>query len=358
MPSLRGGFNNKEESMTAIPEPEQSIASKIDKAHEQRQEPPRPHLGASQLGHPCDRWLWLSFRWAVIEKFPGRVLRLFRRGHMEEPTIVSDLRAIGIDIQNTGTRQAQVDFGSHVAGSIDGIIHSGVPEAPRKKHLAEFKTHAQKSFDDLKKNGVQKSKPIHWAQMQVYMLGKQVDRALYIAINKNTDEIYTERVQLDQKAAKQLVERGKRIALAERMPEPCPGASPDWYQCKYCPAHSFCNDNQLTDEVNCRTCAHVTPKADSTWHCARHDAGNIPVEFQRQGCECHVLHPDLVPWQRVESPNQWEAIYMINGREICNGEPDAKVFGSKELISNLDACLSDDEFIAEVRDRMSGRIVG
>ena len=34
------------------------------------QELPRTHLGISQVGHPCERYLWLSFRWPVIEKFP------------------------------------------------------------------------------------------------------------------------------------------------------------------------------------------------------------------------------------------------------------------------------------------------
>ena len=50
-----------------IPEPNISIANLIDKKVEEGQEAPRAHLGASLLGHPCDRYLWLMFRWAVIE---------------------------------------------------------------------------------------------------------------------------------------------------------------------------------------------------------------------------------------------------------------------------------------------------
>ena len=59
-----------------IPEPNHSIQALIDKHHESLAEPPRPHMGCSQLGHPCDRWLWLSFRWAIQPQFPGRILRL------------------------------------------------------------------------------------------------------------------------------------------------------------------------------------------------------------------------------------------------------------------------------------------
>ena len=138
----------------------------IDKYHESRQEPPRFHLGGSLIGHKCERYLWLSFRWAVIEKFEGRLLRLFRRGQLEETQIIKDLRSIGVDIRST---QDKVDFGKHFSGSVDGIIYSGLSES-NKKHVAEFKTHSRKSFDDLESKGLEKSKPMHYAQMQVYML--------------------------------------------------------------------------------------------------------------------------------------------------------------------------------------------
>ena len=104
-----------------IPEPEITITSLIDAAHEERLEKPRPHMGASTLGHHCERWLWLSFRWAVQEQFKGRILRLFRRGFNEEATIISDLRAIGLDVRKVSA-QHRVDFGSHVSGSLDAII--------------------------------------------------------------------------------------------------------------------------------------------------------------------------------------------------------------------------------------------
>ena len=264
-----------------IPESDHSIQALIDKHHEQKAEPPRPHLGVSTLGHVCDRWLWLSFRWAVQPKFPGRILRLFRRGHQEETNIIADLRAIGVDIRKMST-QHRVDFGSHVSGSLDGIIEKGVPEAPKAQHVAEFKTHSKKSFDDMVKNGVEKSKPEHFVQMQVYMHGTGIERALYFAICKDNDQIYTERVKYDKEIAEKYVRRGHYIALSERMPPPI-SEDPSWYQCKFCDAHKFCHESKTTEHANCRTCAHATPKSDSTWHCARWD-DSIPLDAQRTGC--------------------------------------------------------------------------
>lgn len=341
-----------------IPEPINSLSALIDKAHEDRQEPPRPHLGASLLGHPCDRWLWLSFRWSVIEKFQGRILRLFRRGQNEEAQIVSDLRAIGINIVSTGGAQSRVDFGSHVSGSLDGVITHGVPEAPAKKHIAEFKTHAKKSFDDLVKSGVESSKPAHFIQMQVYMLGKKIDRALYVGVCKDDDRIYTERVRLDKAVAEKAVARGVRITMLDRMPEPCAGASPDWYQCKWCPAHKFCHDTKLTKEINCRTCAHSTATPESKWTCARYDNIELAVENQRTGCNSHVLHPDLVPWDRVDSDNAHEAVYLIDGKPVRNGEAGDNCFSSKEIVSNPNACANPDEIINGLRAEFDARICG
>lgn len=337
--------------MTAIPKTDR-IAELIDQHHESLNEKPRPHMGASLLGHHCDRWLWLSFRMAVREPFPGRILRLFRRGHNEEATIVSDLRAIGIDIGSTGGEQSRVDFGSFVSGSIDGIIESGVPDAPKTRHIAEFKTHSKKSFDELVKDGVEKSKPVHFAQMQVYMLGKKIDRALYVAVCKDDDRLYTERVRLDKDAAAKLVARGQRIALVERMPEPCAGASAAWFKCKFCAAHSFCHDTHQTKEVNCRTCAHATPSSDSTFTCARFDSSVIPFDTQIKGCRSHVLHPDLVPWKMLDGL-EWSAQYEIAGKTIINGEDG---FSSNELLSNLSACLSGDAGLMALREAFNGEI--
>ena len=318
-----------------IPDREDTVENLIDKAHEARPDRPRPHMGASMLGSICERKMWLSFRWAVQPKFPGRILRLFRRGHQEEPNIIKDLRAIGIVVKPLNAQEG-VDFGCHVSGSIDAIIESGVPEAPNKRHIGEFKTHSLKSFNDVEAKGVEKSKPEHYAQMQVYMHGTGIDRALYVAVCKDNDRIYTERVRYDKEVAEKLVARGKRVALSERMPPPI-STDPSWFQCKFCDAHSFCHETKLTQHVNCRTCAHSTPKDDSTWRCEAWESDNIAVEYQHEGCSLHVLHPDLVPWKMKDSDKEWVAVYEIDGTNVQNGE---NGFSSQELIANASGCAN------------------
>jgi hypothetical protein len=336
--------------VTALPSLPSPLIALIDAAHEVKEEP-RPHLGASAIGHECRRWLWYSFRWSVIEQHPGRIKRLFRRGHREEDTIKSDLRAAGVDVRTA----LHIDYGAHVGGTPDGIAFYGVPEAPKKKHVLEFKTHSLKSFKELEKNGVEKSKPLHFAQMQMYMLGTGIDRALYVAICKDDDRMYVERVRFEKERAEHLIRRAHGVTLSDEAPERI-SQDPSWYACKFCPAHSMCHDKSPTVQVNCRTCAHSTAREDSTWHCARWD-DEIPLAAQRVGCESHVLHPDLVPWELKQSDNDWQAIYVIDGQEVVTGEPTSgDVYTSKELLVNKAACLAHDPVIEELRAQMGGRI--
>jgi hypothetical protein len=325
--------------MATVPEANHSTAALIDKHHEaMADDPHRDHLGASMLGHKCERYLWLSFRWSFREQIPGRIRRLFRRGHNEEASIISDLRAIGCVVHDrmADGRQHRVELAPHVGGSLDAIIDSGVPEAPKARHVAEFKTHSRKSFDDLVANGVAKSKPLHHVQMQTYMYGMGIDRALYVAVCKDDDRLHVERVERDRSIAEKYIERGARIALAERMP---PGISddPSWYECKFCPAHDMCHGSRKTTLINCRTCAHSTPGGDGQWRCARWGDETIPSDAQRIGCGSHVFHPDLVPWQLHDSGIEWVALWKIDGAMVANGEADANVYSSCEILGETDA---------------------
>ena len=335
--------------MTTIPKRLNDTVALIDRAHESKLEQPRAHLGCSGLGHHCDRYIWLSFRWAVIEKFSGRMLRLFRRGQLEEEQIITDLRLAGISI---GGDQMRVDFGCHVSGSVDGIIKSGVPEATNTRHVAEFKTHSLKSFKALVKDGVVKSKPMHYAQMQLYMWGLGLDRALYVAVCKNDDTYYTARFELDREYSQKLVEKGHKLALADRIPSKI-SDNPSWYQCKMCSYSDFCHYSKTTKEINCRTCAHSTAKDDSTFYCEKYQ-DTIPYEHQVKGCDAHVLHPDMVPWELVAGQgSKYVAAYRVDDDVVLNGEGH---FKSRELIANAQACTMPD--LIKAREIFDGEIVG
>ena len=306
---------------------------------------PRTYLGVSIIGHPCARYLWLNFRWFSFELFSGRMYRLFRRGQREEETIVEELRGAGRVIEHVLDDQLTFDFGSHVIGHPDGFIKSGVPEAPKTEHIAEFKTHSSESFRELLKSGVKEAKPMHWAQMQCGMIGAsrhfghQVDRALYVAVNKDTDEYYFERVRLDEANALEIIRRGQETATDDHIPLKL-SSRPDWYQCKLCRFYGFCHGEEGDrpfPQINCRTCAHFTAGKDGKCYCELFGHSEIPVEAQRREQYCHVFHPHMMPdWAIADRLNTESSmaysIPELGDDIVLNG---ADGYSSREILDAI-----------------------
>lgn len=264
--------------MPDISDHTEPIAAAIYKHWEQHEENQhREHMGASTLGERCDRRVWYAFRWFKRPNFPGRILRLFDTGKREEYRLTTDLRNIGIELYDkdpeTGD-QINVKFGRWVGGSLDGMARN-VPLGGDRWHVVEMKTHNDAQFKKLKKDGVQTSHPKHWVQMQVYMHLSGVDRALYVAKNKNDDSIHTERIHHDPAAAQYEIERGNRISLSSGRPVGI-ADNPADYRCKLCPFHGLCYTGDAPDK-NCRTCKHWQPETDG--------CGLAVVADRRKGCE-------------------------------------------------------------------------
>ncbi len=194
----------------------------------------RPHLGASQIGKSCERALWYDFRWATPAEFPGRILRLFETGQLEEARLVKNLRRIGatvLEVDPETGRQWRVEaHGGHFGGSLDGVA-LGLLEAPKTWHVLEFKTHSAKSFRELVAKGVVEAKPQHWAQMQVYMHLTGLTRAMYLAVCKDTDDLCVERVRADADAAERLMAKAGRVINAARPPARI-SEDPAWFECR------------------------------------------------------------------------------------------------------------------------------
>lgn len=270
-----------------IPPPLHTLPALLDESREKRAgDGRRPHLGGSKIGHSCLRHLWFVFRWAKNPVFPGRILRLFETGHREEARMIADLRDAGMEVSTGPDSVRQWSFaenektGGHFALSLDGAVR-GIPEAPETWHVLECKTHNVKSFEKLQKEGVRKSKPVHYAQMQVGMWLSGMDRALYLSKNKDTDAYDAERVELDRASAEKLVEKAAEVISS---PSPCAPLSKDpaWYECKFCEFHPLCFEGEPL-ERSCRTCVHAAVADEARWWCGRFEKV-LTLEEQKSGC--------------------------------------------------------------------------
>jgi CRISPR/Cas system-associated exonuclease Cas4 (RecB family) len=266
-----------------------AIKAKGDERHSQR-------IGASWIGGDCDRAIWYKFRWAKLSGFDGRMLRLFRTGKFAEEEIAKDLRNTGATVLDadpeTGEQFFFEDLGGHMCGFMDGA-GCGFIEAPATWHVIEYKTHNDKSFADLEKNGLEKSKPQHFAQLQIYMGWSGMERALYVALNKNTDDIYIERVKFNKGDFKALRQRAKEIIFAIDPPDRM-SDSPAFWRCKMCEFSGICHQTGELAERNCRTCKHCQADEEGGWSCSLHRK-ILTKDEQEAACADHRYMAGMLP---------------------------------------------------------------
>lgn len=276
---------------------------------ENRKSSHRPHLGGSQIGMNCSRALWYQFRWAWSANLAGRVLRLFETGDREEERLVANLRSIGVEVwqyEADGKQYGATAHGGHFALSVDGV-GMGFQESS-KPHVLEFKTANTKTYNKVKKDGLQSAHPQYWAQCHVAMRLMNIDRCFFLMVQKETDDIYAERIKLDVKFADGLIDKAGDIIFSET-PPPKIAETDDWYECKFCRYRPVCQRGHIP-EVNCRTCAHSTPEADGSWSCA--------VGGAMETCDRHVFRPDMMPWEVRDAGDGWVEYVTADGEVIKN----------------------------------------
>lgn len=277
----------------------------------------RKHLGFSLIGDDCRRKLWYGFRWCKKPKPEPRVKRLFDRGHKEEERFVDYLRGIGCivepfdpkwrllydshtnsylvtEIDNLKPDMLATDVSDnaehikraneqgitypvqwrvsavwgHSGGSMDGKGYLPERYGIKEQVLFEFKTHNDKSYKKLDLETMQRSKPLHYSQVCGYGYLEKINYVVYVAVNKNDDDLYIEIKPLNHKTGELMVVKAQEIIVAKE-PPPKLHENPTFYICKMCDYFPICHANAPIDR-NCRSCKHAEPAKDKNWICNKH----------------------------------------------------------------------------------------
>ena len=213
------------------------------------EEMPRDYLGASRLGVSCARALQYEFAKAPVDPgrdAEGRLLRIFRRGHVIEDCMVDWLRAAGFDLRTRKANGDQFGFsaaGGRLQGHIDGVIVGG-PEGFTYPALWENKCLGSKSWRDLEKSGLAVAKPVYAAQVAIYQAYLELHEqpAIFTAVNADTMEIYTELVPFDAALAQRMSDRALTVISATEAGELLPRAfhDPTHFECRMCAWQDRC----------------------------------------------------------------------------------------------------------------------
>lgn len=222
----------------------------------------RGYLGLSQVGHSCNRYLWMTLHDIYQGRFSARTMRIFERGDIEEPRVIKDFLRIGATVDST---QEEINiFGGHVKGHIDGIIE--LPLISEEPMLLEIKAVQSNTWGKYYKNGVKESAPNYYAQMQIYMHYLKLNTALFVATNKNDEMRYYELVPYKKEDAQKLELKILTILGTEKIPPKIGG--PDWWECKMCSMYGHCHEYEKTN-ICCRSCKSVIFEKDEMLNCKK-----------------------------------------------------------------------------------------
>lgn len=255
----------------------------------------RSHLGASQIGRKCAREVWYNWRWAMTKRFKARMLRLVNRGHLEEARFLALLEMIDCQLHmpEDGGQDRISDHGGHYGSALDATIW-GIPDAPGEWILGEFKTHNTKSYCKLVVEGVAVSKPEHYDQMQSCMGRRGIHKCIYIAVNKNDDDIFAQLIEYDHGHESRVRDKAADL-ITRRTPPARISDDPSNFDCTYCYAFDRCHFPERAPVFrNCRTCRHSLADIPSgTWGCERHNM-ELPKAKQLLGCDDWDAIPELL----------------------------------------------------------------
>lgn len=193
----------------------------------------RDYLGGSRLGVECERALFYEYTHTPKDSdrnFKGKTLRVFNMGHDGEKRMAEYLRMAGFELLTERPDGKQFGFWiaphpetgkARIAGHLDGVITKApaiefLPLPIYGPCLWENKELGAKSWNDVLKKGLQRSKPIYFVQMQIYMpyLGLTEHPGLFTAENRDTGELYAELIPFDAGVAQAASDKGARVISA------------------------------------------------------------------------------------------------------------------------------------------------
>lgn len=220
--------------------------------------------------------------------------RLFQRGHREEERVFEYLEGIGCEVWAFDLnidpslpkekRQIKVSaLHGHFGGSVDAVIKLPERYGISEPMLLSIKTSGTGSlFSGYDEKGVQKHKPVYYAQECSYGILMNIRYSLFFVANKNDDDIYFEIVELSTDVGNSMLGKAEKIIFSDKAPEKI-SLKPTFQTCAYCDKKGVCHGDDKADR-NCRSCKHASPVENKEWFCAKH-GGNIPKEFISKGCD-------------------------------------------------------------------------
>ncbi len=208
---------------------------------------PRRYLGGSFIASDCERAIQYQYEVTPVDpgkEFPANVLRIFKRGHAMEDWVADWLRDAGFMLKTADANGYQFGFsscGGKFKGHADGVLIGWQGEGPAPvamPALWENKAVNDKTWNQMVRLGVKKTKPVYYGQVALYQHYLQLEEnpAVFTIVNANTMQLHVELIPFDAAECQRLIDRAARIIPATEAGDRLPrgSADPDSFVCRFC----------------------------------------------------------------------------------------------------------------------------
>ena len=277
---------------------------------------PCEHLRASNVGHPCERYLYLLIRsWEDLQPHDEGLQNIFDLGNSIEAYTIKKLRDSGLEVITPTQRSWKVE-NPLITGREDIRIKD--PETG-ELFPAEIKGLSPNEWERLNTvedfyNSLRYYVRGYPSQLLVYMYKFEKERGFFVLTNKLTGELKIIEVPFDWTRADELLKKAERIyaALADSSGKTIPEACDDLSVCEKCQMRHIC------------TAAHERPETEI-------DDGELEEAIDRKN--------ELAPLYREYNEINDQIKKMVGDRE--------KVISGKYVISTK--TINKAEYIVPAR---------
>lgn len=370
--------------MAKIPEQKKDLTLlEVDKALEEKKklDGPRHYLGMSQIGEPCWRKLFYSFRNAEEREFSASGIKAIEDGFLQEDVMAERLRLLPFiklfteDPHNPGNQIGYKLLLDHFRGHSDGMIQ-GIIEAPGTWHVWEHKSVNQTKFNKLKKlieekgekNALIEWDEIYYGQSQIYMHESKTTRHYLTVSTPGGREYLSCRTEYNKSYAEGLIEKAKAIIFDNFMIPAKLSENREFFKCKWCESQGICHDGEFP-LVHCKTCRYSKAVNEGKRECLLKETTIEDTHLHLDTCSDHVYNPALISAKLVEHQEEGclyktedgltFANHTASGMPKLEGELHA-IFTSKELrekVKSVNNLKNFGEASSKVQKEFTGDLV-